>query len=665
LRLLASNIGADILFFLLVNLIPGLILYALVNRKRPDIAAQVLIWLSAFFMAFNSLFAIFIKNISFKDMLLPLPAFVWARTIFYSLLIAFGTLLLRNYFVKKWQAQKAVRVLFCLLITAFWFVFVELAVNRIYFKFSRSLKPLLLNAGMLVGFVLLYLALVFLYKRLQQLWPRTMGLRDPLLPALVLVLLSLPALAYVLTSEKTIQHAHVPDKPNVVLISIDTLRADVLGCYGGEEIKTPNIDAFADSGLLFQHAYSQSPWTLVSIGSFMTGQYPTVNGLDRALKRLDSKRETISDAFHNAGYATVAVTTNGWNKPNFGMDQGFQDYRYQGDDFWTIHYASLLWYRVALKFVKYIEPEFKDRLNQPNSARSVTQEAITALNQYKNDSFFLWVHYIDPHDPYSPPRHLIRHKLRNYDGRYRFSSGPATEMRKGVMLKPEERRHVKDLYLGDVVYSDRQVGLLFKAIKDLGLDENTIVVLISDHGEEFWEHDGITHGHTLYNEVMHVPFIISWPEQIPAGVVDQQIALLDLKPTLLSLCGIDAQDVQQGIDLSTIIADRDTILPERNFFAEGLVYFEEKKGIFDGTFKYIVSEVSKRRELYDLGRDPQERHNLLLENPDLGDPYKQKLDEWISVSRDLHEKLPKSAGGSTAELDSETVNQLKALGYIN
>jgi arylsulfatase A-like enzyme len=447
-------------------------------------------------------------------------------------------------------------------------------------------------------------------------------------------------------------------KPNLLLITIDTLRADRLSCYGYERISTPGMDKLATEGVLFENAQVQSPWTLSSLASILTSTYPSVNGVLTGYNRLDDARETLPEVLKRDGYVTQAFVTNGWLETNFGLNQGFDGY-YHPDDYFAIHrFRGMTWERIARRILK-------DRIEPANRHRAehLSDKAIQWLRNHQDRSFFLWLHYIDPHDPYAPPAPYDALWDADYQGRWKEATGVIFNLRIGQQLTRAEMRHIEALYDGEVAYCDEHVGRVLNELDQLGLTENTLVVLSSDHGEEFWDHGGVMHGHTLYEECLNVPLLMRFPGRLPRGIrVQNRVRLLDVVPTVCDLLNVEPPSEAQGTSLLSVLTG--AAETDRPAYAEALLYFGEKKSVEVGPYKLIKTLATDRYELYDAMRDPTEDANLAPLYPALRDSLIGVLTAWQDSSGATRERLPKTAGGSTAQIDPDLEARLKAMGYL-
>lgn len=421
------------------------------------------------------------------------------------------------------------------------------------------------------------------------------------------------------------------------------------------------MDAIAAEGTLFLEARSQSPWTLSSIASFMTSTYPSVNRVLTGNNKLDSARTTLAEVLRDQGILTQAIVTNGWLQDVFGIAQGFDGFRHSGEVFNWGRYQRTLWMRIARRFW----PE-RFPLNQTFLARDVVDRAIQWLRLHHDRDFFLWIHTVDPHDPYQPPsEYQSLFADSSYRGRFRETSGLLNNLRSGARISPEEKLQLQRLYDREVRYTDDEMGRLVAALRELGVWDQTLFIITSDHGEEFWEHDGIMHGHTLYDENLLVPLIMRLPGRIPAGrVVREPVMLLDLMPTILDLYGLPGSPEMQGTSVVPLLTGTGT-LPPRPFFAEALLYFDELKSVLWDGLKLIYNPGSGKTMLFNLRQDPHERWDLARSDSVRAQELRSTLQEWMDQSLALSATLPHTPDGSRARIDPETEAQLRALGYLN
>ncbi len=444
-------------------------------------------------------------------------------------------------------------------------------------------------------------------------------------------------------------------KPNVILISVDTLRPDHLSCYGYDRSTSPNLDAMAKDGVRFTQALSPASWTLPAHMSLMTSQYPHVHGVEVAQKALPDKATTLAELLSDHGYETAAVISWIYVAAKFGFAQGF-------DEFHELLPAEELVDSTA-------QASFK--------AEQVTDQAIQWLQRDHPKPFFLFVHYFDPHLDYDPPPPFDRMFDPDYLGPASGTYGWIRPYIKGLhetpnQIDPRARDHVMALYDGEIRYTDWQLRRLFAAIDAaVGLDR-CLIVLTSDHGEEFNEH-GSMEGHqwTLYEETIRVPLIIRLPRRRQAGrVVTEPVELMDVPATILSLLGISRPDFFQGRDRSGLLNGGDG--PDDHLFAFGeirrFVIRQYVRGLRYKLIHTFDTGVNKRGipvkagyELYDLQSDPGEQHDIYEPESPVAKLLVRTLQEWnASPITGLRAGEPQEVVLTPRELE-----QLRSLGYVD
>lgn len=407
------------------------------------------------------------------------------------------------------------------------------------------------------------------------------------------------------------------EKPNVILISLDTTRADRLGCYGYADAKTPAIDELARRGVLFTQAASPAPLTLPAHSSMMTGFYPTYHGVRlNGTTALSQKQITLAEALSAAGYQTGAFVAAFVLDGRWGLNQGFNEY----DD------------RFDLKKLKHL-----DLAGTQRPANEVVDAALQWLDArkdpQKNGPFFTWIHLYDPHTPYEPPAPLY--------GEF-APRGPA------------------GLYDGEIAFVDRQVDRVLSWLRQNGLDQRTIVVIAGDHGEALGSHGEGTHGFFIYDWALRVPFIIATPFDDLRGVrVDSQVSLVDIFPTMLALTGIESKGSVHGRSLLPLMfkegAASDTYAYGESMSPELQFGWSALHALRSPQYKFIDAP---RPELYDLAADPGETTNIVSQKPDVAAAMARELDRLI-------EETSRNAPASEeANLDQETLERLASLGYV-
>ncbi len=425
---------------------------------------------------------------------------------------------------------------------------------------------------------------------------------------------------------------------NVLLIVVDTLRADRLGCMGNTLGMTPNMDAVAAEGVLFENAFSHAPWTLPSIASLFTSTYPAQHGaggrIPRQLSRLREEARTVGQCFQNSGARTVCVANVDFLTETYGMTKGFD----------------------SIDFVK----STGNRLTR--RAEETTDAALKWLKDLKSGPFFLMVHYFDPHLAYEPPAEFRRAFALEQDReseKVPFSNVlEIVAYRQGKFELSDERiNRLEALYNGEVAYTDQEIGRLLAGLEQEGLSRSTVVVVTSDHGEEFNDHGSFEHGHTHYDELLHVPLIIRKPGLLPAGKeVGPVVRHIDLAPTLCRLANIEPGDWFEGRDLSPFW-NSGAKAEDLPVFCQGHFWGPPRYSRRANGYKIIVHEQDKSLEVYDLTSDPAEKNDLALRKPDLANRLKSDL---LLILKGM---LAEAGAVEMVDLSPEDVNRLRALGY--
>jgi len=386
--------------------------------------------------------------------------------------------------------------------------------------------------------------------------------------------------------------------PNVLIIVVDALRADHLGCYGYHRQTSPAIDTLAEGGLLFAHAYANAPWTKTGVGAIITGLYPSQQLETQSSPLTDKLKKsclTICEIFRNAGYETFFLNGgNAWSTPDFQYVQGVDHYFFQS------------------------------YVNQNNEGSHVASEQIVkelaALTAKPGKRpFMAYMHFMDTHLPYY--RHLYNNHFSSIRSD-RFQPGSFNVLNvRGFELTENEKEHIKGLYDGQIKSVDQWLETILNNLRSAGCLDNTLILVTSDHGEEFWEHDGFEHGHSVYEEVLRVPLIISGPAISPERV-STRVQLVDIVPTLLDLAGLAHPRTRlAGRSLAPLLQNQE--LGDVPLFAEDTLYGLESRSFIVGNNKIILNTLSLDGnlplepmrspppfEIFDLETDPGERSNL-------------------------------------------------------
>ena len=446
---------------------------------------------------------------------------------------------------------------------------------------------------------------------------------------------------------------------HVILITVDTLRADALSSYGHKKGSTPHIDQLARDGILFSGARAPASWTLPSLASILTGLSPRAHTAMQLDTKLPNEVHTLAEFMRDAGYHTAAIGSSELLQPAFNLSQGYRDYVYFPKE--SVG-ASLGALALDLLFPERFTTS-SDFASEAISTRALTRRATAWLELNREKEFFLWIHYLDPHLPFSPPADFIPTRSPPPEVGYRFAD--LVGVRAGYRVPSlVGREWIKELYDAEVRYVDDSVGELLATLKRLGLYEDSLIILTSDHGEEFWEHDGFAHGHSLYDEVLWVPLLVKLPHPGSKGRVSAMVQTPSITPTVLDLCKIDYESSNFSVgSLVPLWEQNPSGLVEEPIVSTGLIDYEDRESvIFDG-LKYIRVLMTGREELYNLVRDPRERTSLVSSSPEKIEQARNLLEAHNGMAIRLR-KLYGIARKQQIELDEETRERLKALGYI-
>ena len=393
---------------------------------------------------------------------------------------------------------------------------------------------------------------------------------------------------------------------NVLLISIDTCRADHLSCYGYKSKTTPNIDALAAEGILFENVIAPYPLTLPSHSSMLTGTIPPYHGVHANMGGYlaDDSNITLPEILKDAGFATVAAVSGFSLKSQFGISQGFDDY------------------------YEHFENTDEGGRGQERKGAETTDLALEWLKKNKDKRFFFFLHYFDPHEKYEPPQ-------------------------------PFASKFADDAYAGEIAFADHCIGRVLDKLKELDLYDSTLVIITSDHGEMLGEHGEPTHSYFIYQGAIKVPLIFKLPGQNEEVRIKSIAGLVDIVPTVCGLLGIETPKNVQGLDLFARSQEENTSGPGRGIYCESLYPTKYKAnsllGIVNDRYKYIQTT---RPELYDLLSDPGESNNLAAKENQRARIMQDKLAQM------LEQTVRKASGDSKVEMAPGASAQLKALGYV-
>ena len=403
-------------------------------------------------------------------------------------------------------------------------------------------------------------------------------------------------------------------RANVVLITVDTVRADHVGCYGDKNIQTPTIDALAADGILYEHAIAQVPLTWPSHTAIMTGTYPFQNGVqDFTGQPLDPKFQTLAQAMKRNGYATGAVVSSFVLDRTWGLGRGFDFYddafsakQFETSDLGLVQRRASESVDHALKWLK--------RVSAAGAAKP----------------FFFWLHLYDPHSPYDPP-------------------------------PPFAEEYKSHPYDGEIAYADAQLGRLIEWLKASGRYQKTLVIFVSDHGESLGEHGEREHGFFLYDATTRVPLIVKLPRSASGGIrITAAAETVDIAPTILRELGIrdDISKQLQGqpLPLHRNEGDSGRAAYSETFYPFSSFGWSPLHSLQNERYEYIEAP---KPELYDLQADPSESHNIVSTQTAMATVMKEAL-----AARMAKKTVEASSVGSSAELSPDAVEKLRALGYM-
>ncbi len=415
---------------------------------------------------------------------------------------------------------------------------------------------------------------------------------------------------------------------SVLLITIDTLRADHLGCYGYSRIETPNIDRLAAGGMRFENAYAQAPITLPSHAVILTGTYPMFNGVrDFTSPGLPTSIPTLAEILRRQGYRTAAFVSSFVLNSMWGLNRGFEVY----DD-----------------NVGFTADGTKNPFQLERRGDETVDRLLDWLNRRDGKPFFAWLHLYDPHSPYRPP-------------------------------EPYQSRYSSHLYDGEIGFDDEQIGRAIARLHALNLYESTLIILLGDHGESLGEHDESEHGFFIYNATLHVPLILKLPRAVGAvhepplhtterpdqptkgRALSEAVGTIDVAPTITQVCEIAPAEYSsfQGHSLLRSTngspQSREEAAYAESYYPRNSFGWHELRALVTPEFKYVDAP---RAELYDLKQDPSERTNIISKNPAVAASLRERL-------ADLERRFQsRETSGAATPLDPETLAKLKSLGYI-
>ncbi len=460
------------------------------------------------------------------------------------------------------------------------------------------------------------------------------------------------------------------NRPNVIILVLDTVRADHLSLYGYHRPTSPNLQRLAPEFLVCRKAISSAPWTVPSHASLFTGLYSNAHGARSFLPQnigkgswsnvytLDTNWPTLAGTLGEHGYLTAGLVSNPYLSPHSGLHRGFQQYRFQTNG------NYLLPLRCQWLMKSLFEDRWRAVFDKPQqSAWQLNRRINRWLDIHGDRPFFLFANYMDAHLPHhAPPPFCNAFPGRLADFSFDIPFEEKIMARRRPVNEAEEA-HLHALYDGSIRYLDHQLGLLLEGLRRRGLYEESLIVLLSDHGEYFGEHALLEHSKDVYEPAMAVPLMIRFPGGEPRGEVTARAHLVDVLPTVLSVLGLEVPGWAAGADLRRL--DQERRLLGENYYARvkdlrrsyGHRFRRVRQAVYQGPWKYIHSS-DGGSELYDLEADPMETTNLATSRPEVVESLRLWLEQQLAATPDV------GGGSLPLEVDEETRERLKALGYI-
>jgi arylsulfatase len=455
--------------------------------------------------------------------------------------------------------------------------------------------------------------------------------------------------------------------PSVILITIDTLRADYLSVNNPRAAPTPVMDSFAGDGIRFAQAMAPASWTPPSVASIITGLYPGACGSGRLVpgERYDFTGPlqgalTLAEVFREAGYVTAAFVDNPWLGPSHNYDQGFNVFELMGDVKFTPRFLVARGWELLYRPFHHFPPY---------PAIKLTDRTLEWLENRPRGPFFLWLHYIDPHLPYLLHHEYSPRTVPSPMGRIMGDNRTSLRVRLNFFnMSEKDRLYIRERYEGEVRFSDDELARLLSKVKAMGLYDNNAIVLTADHGEEFWEHGGFAHAHSFYDEVIRVPLIIKLPGNRHAGrVVDSWVSTIRIGATILDFLKIKSKFPGTSLlDCTDSESCSEPTPTGRFWFSERTLMGAELGAIGDVEGRKAIFHGDGSITCYDRRRDPAEQQPFTEQScPWPGDEHSPR--DLFKIIHEMNHRTFLGLGGDkepVAGATGEELRKLKALGYI-
>lgn len=437
---------------------------------------------------------------------------------------------------------------------------------------------------------------------------------------------------------------------NVILIVVESLRSDHVGCYGYARNTTPAIDALAADGIQFNRAFASSGWTMPSVMTLMTSRSPSDHGAISYRHALAAGITTLAAELRRGGYSTAGIVANPTLHGEYGFRSGFDLY----DDFTIL---------CDVPIDGAAERGDSEPIHVRSTSAETTRLAVPWLAARKNDPskpFFLFLFYFDPHYDYLP---ISPYDALFTDSRYTgMQKGHGIRRLRGRNISADDKTQIMALYDGEIRCVDDQINQLLSELHRLGLYDSTMILVTGDHGEEFWDHGSTAHGHTLYDELLHVPLVVRLPGGRHAGKrIDANVGLIDVMPTILDSVGLPSPDPCQGRSLMpSLNEDWPSHVPLIAEISTEYRLSAIRLGARKAILKHSAAATGDVVSLFDLGEDPHEQRNLAGTAQEAGFTPLLSL---LRSRRRLGNALPLPAKQKPA-LDPAVLRQLRSLGYV-
>lgn len=449
------------------------------------------------------------------------------------------------------------------------------------------------------------------------------------------------------------------ETPNILFITVDSLRADHLSCYGYDKETAPFLSSLADNGVICREAIANAPNTPSSFPSILTSTHPQMYG---GYDYLTEERPFLAEELRAAGYETLGFHSNPHLGSNHNYDNGFNHFEdsAEGSDSVAtlkdrverrIDDDSLLY-----KFLRRVWHYFTLSTDTSAYARAgtISNKAIDWIEGDQSSPFFMWLHYMDVHYPFTPDEDSLSELGIEPLSKRRVADLNARMQEQPDELTEEDVTDLLKLYDGEIRYTDAQIRSVVQALQRNGIYDETVVIVTADHGEAFGEHGRFGHHPELYDELLHVPLIINGP-RISPGTVDQQVSLIDIGPTIYDLVGVKTPPAVQGKSFYPLLEDKSLEEPVALITAAR----DDRMACRTSEWKFFWRVDDDEFELYDLTADPREQADLSDERPDIVEQFTERLKAYRKQVEETSRDAPEVT-------ESENVKQrLEDLGYVD